>query len=224
MRRMTERSRVLVAVRSLNREKLTGIALMALALALAVLAILVPGIARAQTAALDGFMPGIAEFGTDPAPAGSYYFPDMGKYGGPGLGWRLAPANSTLAVGEGFPQVTAKVKCTVKVTSGAVSVTCPGLERELKGRFVGATGLTTWRETVGGAAEPVTKLGVFFYLQTLSVPGHVYHSSVAGSPKGHGNEVVVQVEPRGSAEVKDVEVTFVHQDVAAKAPPAAKKP
>lgn len=231
MRKTIERSRVLVAVRS-PRENRISIALVALALALAVLVIiLAPRLARAETAALDGFVPSVIEFGSEPAPAGSYYFPDMAKYGGPGLGWRLAPANSTTVVGEGFPQTTAKVKCTVTVTTGVVTIACPGLERELKGRFVGVTGLTTWRETVAGAPEPVTKLGVFLYLQTLTVAGHVYHSSVAASPKGHANEVVLQVEPRGSAQAKDVEVQFVHQDVAAAASlplvapgKAAKKP
>lgn len=212
MQRKTERNRLLVAVRP-NREQFIGIALMVALFMAAALAIFLPALARAEQAGpppLVGFTPGEFSGGTDLPAAGQYYFPG---------GWKAAPANSTVASGEGFPQVTAKVQCKVKVTAGAVNLTCPNLDRSVKGRWKGAVGLTTWPETVAGTDGPVTKLGVFAYFETLSVAGHVYHSSVSGSPKGHDKEMVLQVEPNGSVEAA-FEVTFVHQDVAASKPAA----
>lgn len=212
MRKQLERSRVLVAARPLTRENMTGIALLVAMFFAALLAILIPALARAEVPPLAGFTPGTFEGGTDLPAVGQYYFPG---------GWKAPPANSTAPVGEGFPQVTAHVKCTVKVTGGAVNLTCPGLERSIKGRWKGAVGLTTWPESAPGVDGPVTKLGVFAYFETVSVTGHVYHSSVSGSPKGHDKEMVLQVEPNGNAEAT-FEVQFVHQDVAKPAAGAAR--
>ena len=141
------------------------------------------------------------ELGSEPNAEGTYYWPDLTKWGGKAASWQPLPTTSDLPSGPGFPS-TFTMKCTVQLEGLVLKGTCDDgrFNQFVRGIFLGILTVRQWSDT--GDKEPILKIGVRVLLQSLSLKGHTYVAQ--------GDELTFKVGGGDPIQKQERDFVFAH--------------